>query len=59
MRHDVRQLRKNLRISYDPRKLMAWKSHRVLDHVKEYFHMFFSTLKDIIWVKSKTNHLIG
>ena len=27
-----------------------------ITYVKEYFHMFFSTLKDIIQAQSKTNH---
>ena len=71
VRHDVHQLRKNPRVSYDPRKLTVWKSYRILFkkylfisflfisqsiYVKEYFYMFFSTLKDIIQAQIKTNH---
>ena len=48
--HDVRQHRKNPRLSYDPRKLTVWKPRRVLFVylcIKECFDLSFSTPKHI------------
>ena len=54
MRHDVRQLKKNPRISSDPRKL---RSENLTQYYlcKEIF-LRFSTLKDIIQAQNKTKH---
>ena len=55
---DVRQLRKNPRIFYFPESLQ-YENLKIITYVKEYFYMFFSTLKDIIQAQSETNPLIS
>ena len=58
-RHDVRQLRKKISNILWSKEAYDMKILQSIIYVKEYFYMFFSTLKDIIQTKSKTNHWIS
>ena len=41
------------------KKACDLKISQSIIYVKKYFYMFFPTLKDIIWAKSKNNHWIS